>query len=221
MRNELRSPRPHLRPREKIRVQGPEGLSDEELMALILGSGCSQAPLEDLAPACLEILDRHRGLEAYQKLLQVKGIGRSKAGQIIGTLELTRRIYLPHRPRIRMPGDAFEIIRRYGNRPQEHFLCLSLNGAHEVLRTRLLTIGLLNRTLIHPREVFVGPLKDRAAGVVVAHTHPSGCLEPSREDREITRRIWEAGQILGIPLLDHLIFTGDKFFSFQEAGLLS
>ncbi|OHD14622.1 MAG: hypothetical protein A2Z96_01025 [Spirochaetes bacterium GWB1_48_6] len=220
MNEELRSPRPHLRPREKIKQLGPEGLSDQELMALILSSGCAQASIEDLAPACLAVLDKHQGLEAYKKLIQIKGIGHSKAGQIVGTLELTRRIYLPHRPKIRLPQDAYTILRRYADRPQEHFLCLSLNGAHEVLRTRLLTIGLLNRTLIHPREVFAGPIKDRSAGVIVAHSHPSGNLDPSREDRDITRRIWEAGQILGIPLLDHLIFTQTSFYSFQESGLL-
>jgi DNA repair protein RadC len=112
------------------------------------------------------------------------------------------------------------LIRHLADRKQEHFVCVSLNGANEVIATRIVSVGLVNRTQVHPREVFADPITDRATAVIVAHNHPSGSLEPSREDLDITRQIKSAGEILGIKLLDHVVFNQKGYYSFCEKGLL-
>jgi len=122
--------------------------------------------------------------------------------------------------RIRNPMDIFDLIRHHADRRQERFICLSLNGAHELLAVRLVTIGLVNRTIVHPREVFADPLLDRASAIAVAHNHPSGNLNPSAEDSDITRRLKAAADILGINFLDHVIFSETCFFSFRQEGLI-
>ncbi|NCN05093.1 MAG: JAB domain-containing protein [Spirochaetales bacterium] len=124
--------------------------------------------------------------------------------------------------RISSPNDALQVLDRYRKAKQEHFICLSLNGNHVVEAVRIVSIGLVNRTVVHPREVFADPIVDRAAAVLLAHNHPSGNIEPSSEDREVTRRMKEAGNILGIPVLDHIILgKGDSYFSFLESGELN
>lgn len=124
--------------------------------------------------------------------------------------------------RISSPTDALQVLARYRKAKQEQFICLSLNGNHVVEAVRIVSIGLVNRTVVHPREVFADPIVDRAAAVLLAHNHPSGNIEPSSEDREVTRRMKEAGNILGIPVLDHIILgKGDSYFSFLESGELN
>jgi DNA repair protein RadC len=108
------------------------------------------------------------------------------------------------------------VIRHYADRKREHFLSISLNGAHEVIHSRVVSIGTVNRTFVHPREVFSDPLTDRAAAVIVAHNHPSGNVEPSREDADITHRLTESANILGIDLLDHIVFSMNEYYSFLE-----
>jgi DNA repair protein RadC len=135
-------------------------------------------------------------------------------------MELGRRHYGPTPRHIGSPADAWDALKHFGDRRQEHFFVLCLNGAHHLVRHEIVTVGLLNRAMVHPREVFAPAVEQRAASVVIAHNHPSGNLEPSEEDREVTRRIADAGEILGIGLLDHLIFSRDSWFSFREAGHL-
>jgi DNA repair protein RadC len=123
--------------------------------------------------------------------------------------------------RISSPRDAFGALTRYANARNERFLVLTLDGAHQLIATRIVSIGLVNRTVVHPREVFFPAIKDNAVAIIVAHNHPSGRLDASPEDIEITRRLREAGEILGISLLDHVIFHKKSgFFSFVEHGLL-
>ena len=110
------------------------------------------------------------------------------------------------------------LIRHYADRKQEHFLCVSLNGAQEVITTRVVSVGLADRAQVHPREVFADPITDRASAIIVAHNHPSGSLEPSKEDQEITRQLKAAGETLGIRLLDHIIFNNKGCYSFLEQG---
>lgn len=116
------------------------------------------------------------------------------------------------------PSDVYPLVKRYATKMQEHFLILTLNTAQEVIRVHLVSLGLLSRTLISPREVFARCLKDHAASLILAHSHPSGNLEPSREDREATRRLCDAGSLMGVPVLDHLIFTKSGYYSFKESG---
>jgi DNA repair protein RadC len=112
------------------------------------------------------------------------------------------------------------LIRHFADRKQEHFICVSLNGANEIIATRVVSVGLVNKTQVHPREVFADPITDRASAVIVAHNHPSGSLEPSKEDIDITARLKSAGEILGIRLLDHVIFNSKGYYSFLEKGLI-
>lgn len=114
------------------------------------------------------------------------------------------------------PRDAFTAIRRYAENKQEQFIVITLNGAHKIERVILNTIGLVNRTVVHPREVFKEAIKDSAAAIIVAHNHPSGNLVPSAEDNEVTERIKKAGDILGIPMLDHMVFNGEGYYSYLE-----
>lgn len=209
-----------LRPREKLATRGAQGLSDLDLLQLLLGTGCRQVPLETLALRCRDALDRWGPTLAPEALEGIPGLGPAKAAQLLAAFELVRRLGRPNRLRITGPADLVPRLLHWTDRPQEVFLTVTLNGAQEVIGTRPVTVGLLNRTLIHPREVFAPALEDRAASVVLAHTHPSGALEPSREDREATSRLAQAGKLLGIEVLDHLILAPSGFYSFRENGEL-
>ena len=116
------------------------------------------------------------------------------------------------------PVDLMPLLKRFSTKKQEHFLAITLDGNQQVIRVHIVSIGLLNRTLIHPREVFIRAIKDSAAALILAHNHPSGSVEPSREDREATTRLCQAGKLLGIEVLDHLIIGRDKYLSFRESG---
>jgi DNA repair protein RadC len=135
-------------------------------------------------------------------------------------LEYGRRRWGMAGTRIRHPSDIYDLVRHYADRRQERFICVSMSGAHEVLAIRIVTIGLVNRTIVHPREVFADPILDRASAISVAHNHPSGQLDPSPEDDDITSRLLQAAEVLGIRLLDHIIFTETGFFSYRQAKRL-
>jgi len=156
----------------------------------------------------------------FEVLNRIEGMGDTKAGTVLAALELGRRYSgIIHR-KIRTAADVFPLVQHFADRKQEQFICVSLNGAHEVLAVRVVSVGILNKTIVHPREVFGDPIADRAAAVIVCHNHPSGQLEPSEEDRAITRRLAEAGNILGISLLDHLILSPrGGYFSFIDSGV--
>ena len=195
---------------------GVQSLSDKELLSIMLGTGIKGKNVFSLAEELLVSIDQDNNGVLPEKLLTISGLGTAKAALISAAFELTRRILCPERNKITSPKDILPLIRHYGDRKQEHFLCLSLNGAHEVRFIRVVSIGLVNRTLVHPREIFSDPLKDRASAIIIAHNHPSGNLDPSAEDSDITSRIKKAGEILGIQLLDHIIFTAKGYYSFLE-----
>ena len=208
----------NIKPREKLMLYGAQHLSDKELMAILLGTGIKGKNVIALADEVLTILDQNNYKTTIKDLLDISGLGNAKSTLITASLELSRRILCPERRKITAPADALPYINHYSDRKQEHFLCLSLNGAHEVIQSRVVSMGLINRTMVHPREIFSDPLKDRAAAVLIAHNHPSGNIEPSQEDIDITRRIKSAGLILGIELLDHIIFTDKAYYSFLKEG---
>jgi DNA repair protein RadC len=204
------------RPRERLAIQGPQSLSDRDLLAILLGSGIRGRSVYQVAEDLLNRLDMSKGLPSLEKLSEILGLGFSKACLVLAMLEFSRRYWGPVGTRIREPVDAYQLLRHYADRKQEHFICISLNGAHEVLASRIITIGLVNRTLIHPREVFSDPLIDRACAVIVAHNHPSGQVNPSPEDEEITRRLKATADLVGITLLDHIIFSEEGYYSFSR-----
>ncbi|NCN04494.1 MAG: DNA repair protein RadC [Spirochaetales bacterium] len=206
-------------PREKARDRGIQYLSNQELVMMMIGSGSPRNPVENLAAQALPVILRGLpGVLEPRHLQTIKGIGNAKASVMSASMELARRCYAPSGKKITNPCDAFALLSHYASTKQEHFLCMALNGAHEVLGTFVVSIGLVNRTLVHPREVFAPALETRAAAILVAHNHPSGNLQPSQEDRDVTRRLKEAGEILGIPVLDHLIFSAGEYASLLELG---
>jgi len=206
------------RPREKLLRRGAASLSDVELLAVLLGSGTRRLSVLDLAARILSRLEGRLDRAGIEELRSITGIGDAKAAQIEAALELARRHLAKSRHVIREPADVVPYLPPIRGKKQEHFVCVSLNGAHEVIEARVVTVGLLDTNQVHPREVFADPITDRAASVIVAHNHPSGTLEPSAEDLALTRRLVQAGQLLGIRVLDHLIVTADGVFSLRGAG---
>ena len=207
------------RPREKLWQKGVKCLSDVELLAVLLGSGNRRHNVLSLAEKVLQRLDRHWNNPAPDALLQIEGVGPAKAALIAAALEFSRRRIRPEGIKINLPTDALPLLQHIADRKQEHFICISLNGANEVIAVRTVSIGLLDQTQVHPREVFADPITDRAAAIIVAHNHPSGNLLPSTEDKQMTRRLRAAAETLGIKLLDHIIFNRKGHFSFLEHRL--
>ena len=207
------------RPRERLIRSGPQSLSDRDLLSIILVSGIPGKNVSVLATELLSMLENEKEIPSVPELCRLGGMGEAKACTVAAMIEFGRRKWALGQ-RIHKPDDIFSLIRHYADRRQEKFLCLPLNGAHEVLAVHIVTIGLVNRTIVHPREVFADPILDRASAIVVAHNHPSGNLKPSEEDSKITFRLRAAADILGINFLDHLIFSETSFFSFRQEGLI-
>ncbi len=208
------------RPREKLLLKGARALMDKELLAILLGKGTQSLDVLALAEKLIPVIDKKGFRLTAQDLKQFKGIGNAKAAVVLAAMEFTRRRVKPEGFKIKTPKDIFPHIRHYADRKQEHFLCASINGANEVMNIRVVSIGLVNTTQVHPREVFADPLTDRASAVIVAHNHPSGDLTPSKSDISVTLRLIKAGEILGIRLLDHVIFNQKEYHSFKEHFVL-
>jgi DNA repair protein RadC len=208
------------RPRERLVKHGPEALSDQELLAILLNTGVRGKNVTILAGELLQRLEQSKHIPAIKDLAQMPGMGVSKAGAVVAMLEFGRRRWGASGAKIYHPSDAFSLVRHYADRKQEHFICISLNGAHEVLAVRVVSVGLVNRTLVHPREVFADALGDRACAVVCAHNHPSGTVKPSKEDDEVTKSLKRAAEVLGLNFLDHVIFAENVYFSYRQANRL-
>jgi len=195
-------------------------LSDTELLAILIGKGTKDRDVLALSRQLIKVVDQ-KGLElTVEDILDIKGIGTAKAALIVAALEFVRRRVKEEGVRIQSPVDVVPLIQHYANRKQEHFISISLNGANEVMNIRVVTIGLIDKSHVHPREVFADILVERASAVIVAHNHPSGSLTPSREDMAVTKQLKEAGDLLGIKLLDHIIFSRRGYYSFLEHGEL-
>jgi DNA repair protein RadC len=211
---------PTLQPREKLALNGPRALSDEELLAVMLGSGSPGNNVRSVASQVLPVLDTDEDANLL-RLQEVPGIGPSKAYLLAAALEFSRRRIKPEGIRIRKASDVVPLLNHLLDRPQEHVITISLSGAHEVIKIRTVSIGLLTSCPIHPREVFVGPIMDRAFSVILAHNHPSGDPTPSEEDTKVTRQLALAASTLGIRLLDHIVVARRGFYSYQESGILT
>ena len=206
------------RPREKLQKKGSEALSDLELMAILLGRGVEGHDVFTIASRVLKIMDASNGRPGLDELQKIEGVGPAKATLIAAALEFARRRIHPEGLKISFPPDVLPLIQHYGDRKQEHFICISLNGANEVITNRVVSVGLVNKTQVHPREVFADPITDRASSIIIAHNHPSGEPKPSKEDIQITEQLKSAGKTLGIKLLDHIIFNQKRYYSFLENG---
>ncbi len=213
-------------PRERLDLLGPEALSDAELVALLLRTGERGADALGVAEELLARLGGLRGLAgaARRELRSVPGVGPVKGATLEASLELGRRLATR---RLRV-GDAVlgpeDVFRHFHARlrdaPHERFLVLLLDGRHRVLREVVTSQGTLTASLVHPREVFRPALREAAAALILVHNHPSGDPAPSREDREVTVRLALAGEILGVPVLDHVIVAERGWASLREQGLI-
>lgn len=204
--------RKDLRPREKLQQKGAEALSDYELLMAIIGSGNAQADVTKIARDVHKLLKEKGSDLTYDDLVTVKSLGPAKATQIMAGFELWRRQFeVSERPIIDSPEKVVEQLSDIRDKKQEYFVCLTLDGANRLIAKRVITIGTLTSSLVHPREVFADAITDRAASIIVAHNHPSGNVEPSPADLEVTKRIRSAGILLGIGVRDHLVITKTTF----------
>lgn len=214
------------RPRERMLKVGPANLSNQELIAILIGSGTKTEPVTSLAA---RVLMHFEGLKLFkdatiEELTAIKGIGDAKGVQLLAAIELGKRMnrYRPDEHYvIRSPEDgANYVMEEMRNLKQEHFVALFLNTKNQVIHRETVFIGSLNASIVHPREVFREAIKRSSAAIIVIHNHPSGDPSPSQEDIHVTRRLFEAGKMIGIDVLDHLIIGDRKFVSLKEKGYL-
>ncbi len=208
----------HERPREKLLAKGARALSDEELLAVLIGKGTRGHDVLSLSRRLIKVIDEKGTALKAEDIMVLEGIGTAKAALIAAAFEFVRRRIRPEGVKIQSPADVLPLLRHYAERKQEHFLAVSLNGASEVMTVRVVTIGLINMSHVHPREVFADVITERASSLIVAHNHPSGSLVPSEQDRAVTVQLKKAGEILGIKLLDHIVFSRRGYYSFLEHG---
>ncbi len=209
------------RPREKMAARGASALTDEELVQVILGRGVQGHDVRAMSKEIAKIIQVKKTGLTEADLTAIHGMGPAKAYQVLAAFELARRHLLRDTVKIATSADALPLLADIAGKQQEHFLCISLNGANEVIEKRTVTIGLLDRSQVHPREVFADVIADRAAAVIFAHNHPSGELKPSDADLKIHEQLTQAAKILGIRVLDQIIVTRKGYYSFQEAGLVA
>ena len=215
------------RPRERLKRLGAEGLSEQELLACILGRGAGGESVLVSARRLLAAFGSVRGLAAasVEELSQVRGIGPAKAAQLKAAVELARRTAIPlgTRPEpIVDPERAAAIVwPQLVDQQREQVVALLLDNRHRLIRVSPIAVGSLSATVVHPRELFAEAIAARAAAVIVAHNHPSGDPEPSEDDLQLTTRLVAAGSLLGIAVLDHLIIGREGTVSLCARGLMS
>lgn len=206
------------RPREKLQAKGAAALSDFELLQALIGSGNAQADVSTIARDTLKLIKQHGADFTYEQLAQITGMGAAKSTEILAALELSKRYLLDSdRPIIDSPEKAVEQLSDIRDKKQEYFVCLTLDGANRLIAKRVVTIGTLTSSLVHPREVFADAITDRAASIIVAHNHPSGSLEPSGADTQVTERLQKAAKLFGISMVDHIIVTSKDFVSINNS----
>jgi DNA repair protein RadC len=214
------------RPRERLQKYGAEVLSTPELLAILLRTGTSKMNVLELAHQLLSAFGGLRNLikADMEDLKKIKGMGNCKAAEVKAAIELGKRIGSLDREEravIRMPKDAAELIMqdmRYLDR--EHFRAILLNVKNQILDVVTISIGTVNSSLVHPRELFKDAIRTSSSGVILVHNHPSGDPSPSRQDKDLTTRLIEAGKVLGIEILDHIIIGDNRYVSFKETGLM-
>ncbi len=208
-----------LRPRERIERDGAQVLTDIELMAVLLGSGNAKDDVFSLATKLIKSLDG-KGLNlTLGDLTSVPGIGKAKATIVLAALEFARRRIKPDGIKIETSSGIVPLIQHFAFQRQEYVICVTINGANEVINIHTLAVGSLDRAPLEPRDVFSCALQDRASAIILAHNHPEGELTPSFADREVTTRLKQTGELVGIPLLDHIIFNRKDYFSFLDQGI--
>lgn len=206
---------------EKIESNGIDSFSDTELLKMALGD-TETLFSEPMAKAIRDVFDSRTGFEeTFTRISGIEGLEKEKAIALSAMVEFARRRTAGRATkRATRPQDVFEVVKHYFDPEQERFIVVGVNGAGEIAYSKVVTIGLLDRTLIHPREVFSDAIKMRCSGIFVAHNHPSSYVEPSNADIMSTERLKQAGELLGIQLLDHIVFSENEYYSFREHGEL-
>ncbi|WP_298588799.1 DNA repair protein RadC [uncultured Selenomonas sp.] len=216
------------RPRERLLSEGAASLSNTELLAVLLRTGVKNDSALRVAEKVLALY-KERGLAAItqmsaKELSSIKGVGMAKAATILAAVELGRRLALKAaeaRTVVHGPADAASyVMPRFRFERREHFAVLLLNAKNHILALKTISVGTLTSSVVHPREVFQAAIEQSAASVILVHNHPSGDPAPSGEDLAVTRRMVEAGEIMDIPVLDHVIVGYDKFISLKEEGMI-
>ncbi len=215
------------RPRERLLLLGKESLSNEELLSIIIKTGTREKSVKDLALEVLKSVDDITLLSnvTINKLLEIKGIGTAKAIEILATIELGKRMNVKRKNtnnyKITTALDVYELVRdELIGRTQECFLVIYLNANNRIIERKILFMGTINKSIVHPREIFKNAYLVSASSIICVHNHPSGNKKPSREDINLTKALVEIGELQGIPVLDHLIVTEDDYFSFLDNHML-
>ena len=208
------------RPRERLEKQGPQVLSDAELLAVILKTGNKNENVIDMSNRLISKygVDKLSGC-SLKELQEIKGIGKAKACQIVALFELNKRPNFSKQngKPIKSARDIFEYCSpKLSGADKEHFMVLHLDAKNKIVKDEIISVGALTGTIAHPREIFKSAIKDSAHSVILVHNHPSGDPEPSNEDRTMTERFFKAGELLGIKVLDHVIIGRDGWFGFRE-----
>lgn len=213
------------RPRERLMEYGKENLSNEELLSIILKTGNGKFSVKEVSNNILNYFNGINNLKEATKeqLQQVKGIGLVQALTLLSVIELGKRIFVSDTKQKRILLNSADSIYNYMkyqllDKKQEYFYCLYVNQKKELIERKLLFMGTVNRSVVHPREVFKHAYLCSASGIICVHNHPSGQINPSREDIRLTNTLVELGQINGIPVVDHIIMGNDDYYSFYDDG---
>jgi len=215
------------RPRERLLKLGSEALSAQEILALILGRGIKGESVMVTSQKLLSRFGNLKGITnaSVEELSEIKGVGLAKAAQIKAALELSKRLEGDagerQKPMVKSPEDVVNIVKsQLKGKKKEHFLVLCLDTRNRVINCRPVSVGSLDTSIVHPREVFREAVSSSAASVIFAHNHPSGDPEPSKEDVELTKRLVKAGEIIGVDVLDHIVVCDRSYLSLKAKNLL-
>ena len=210
------------RPREKMEKYGPNKLSDAELLAILLRTGTKDQNVVELAKKILRKFPQEKLLSAdFFELKKTFGLGAVKACEILACMELGKRLLKDKKVELILsPRDVWENLEDVRDNKKEHFVVFYLDARNQKIQREIISVGILNASLIHPREVFEPAICHTAAQIIIAHNHPSGDTKPSDDDLAVTKRLMEAGKILGIEISDHVIVSKNSYLSLKCEGLL-
>lgn len=211
---------PPIRPREKLKLLGIQSLSMTELLALIIQTGTKKRNVMQISNRLAKLLKSEPDKISLKKLLSIEGIGFIKAAKILAVLELVKRMKTDSEESISRAADIYKLSFNIAKKKQEHFMLITLDGASCVIRKRIIFVGTINQSIIHPREIFHHAIQDRAASIILVHNHPSGNTTPSKDDVETTSKIKRIGDLVGINVMEHLIVSPNGYFSFYKSGLI-
>ena len=213
-----------LRPREKLLNNGVENLSIDELIAIILKTGSKNKSVKDLSLEVVNLVDNLEDIK-IETLTSIKGIGKVKAIELVASIELGKRIFLNRketRKKYKNSKSIYEDMKYlFYNKKQVYFYCLYFNNRNELIERKLLFMGTINRSIVHPREIFKEAYLQSASGIICMHNHPTGDITPSKEDIYFTKNLVELGKMNDIRILDHIIVSDNDYYSFNDNGIIN